>query len=255
MSISLDDLPRVDCHAHIAPDVTDRQVRALGDVFVFAVTRSLAEASTVPTHRYPQLVWGCGVHPRDSQAVAQYEEDRFRTLVTRFVMIGEIGLDAAGPNFQAQAHVLGSILRIVSALPVVCSIHSAGRAREVVDLLAKHRPKGAILHWFVGDDDLVAAAVQLGCCFSVNVAMTDGQLAALPRDRVLPETDFPARRTRSGSKRPGDVAAVEERLSRVWGESPLVTRMQLLQNLRDIAVRSDTLDRLPDGLADALIAV
>jgi TatD DNase family protein len=244
-------LPRLDCHAHIAPDVTDRQVQALGDAFIFAVTRSLAEAAHVHNGRHPQVIWGCGVHPRLTQAISDYDERRFRALVERFAFVGEIGLDAACADLQQQLKVLGSILEVISAMPVMCSLHSAGAADEVVDLLAEYRPRGPILHWFTGNQGLISKAAALGCAFSVNAAMTDQQLLVLPRDRVLPETDFPGTR---GVKRPGDITALEERLGRLWGESPAKTRLQFFQNLRDLALRSGTLERLPEGLADMMIA-
>jgi TatD DNase family protein len=246
-----EELPRLDCHAHIAPDVTDRQVQALGDVYIFAVTRSLTEAARIHTARHPQLIWGCGVHPRLTQAISDYDERRFRELIGRFAFVGEIGLDAACADLQLQVRVLESILEVISAMPVICSLHSAGAANEVVDLLAEHRPRGPILHWFTGNKELISKAAALGCAFSVNGAMTDQQLLVLPRDRVLPETDFPGTR---GVKRPGDVTALEDRLCRLWGASPAKTRMQFFQNLRDLAIRSGTLERLPDGLADMMIA-
>jgi hypothetical protein len=33
-----------------------------------------------------------------------------------------------------------------------------------------------------------------------------------------------------------------------------MTRARFFQNLRDLAIRSGSLDRLPDGLADAVVA-
>lgn len=254
MSTYPNGLPRLDCHAHIAPDVTDRQVRALGDAYIFAVTRSLAEAAHVHIARHPQLIWGCGVHPRVTQAVIDYDERRFRMLVERFVFVGEVGLDAACADLPQQVRVLDSILEVISAMPVICSLHSAGAADEVVDLLARHRPTGPILHWFTGTEELISQAANLGCSFSVNAAMSDHQLLLLPRDRVLPETDFPGAKTKGGVKRPGDVTVLEERLGRLWGESPAETRMHFFQNLRDLAIRSGTLERLPDELADLVIA-
>lgn len=248
------ELPRLDCHAHIAPDVTDRQVLALGDVYIFAVTRTLAEAAHVHTARHPQLIWGCGVHPRLAKAISDYDERRFRALVERFAFVGEIGLDAACAGLQQQIKVLDSILEVISEMPVICSLHSAGATDEVVDLLAKHRPRGPILHWFTGNQELISKAANLGCAFSVNAAMSDQQLLVLPRDRVLPETDFAGAKAKGGVKRPGDVTALEERLGRLWGESSAKIRMQFFQNLRDLAIRSDTLERLPDGLADMMIA-
>jgi len=41
------ELPPLDCHAHIAPDVTASQLDGLGSALIFAVTRSLDEARFV----------------------------------------------------------------------------------------------------------------------------------------------------------------------------------------------------------------
>jgi TatD DNase family protein len=248
------ELPRLDCHAHIAPDVTDGQVQALGEVYIFAVTRTLAEAAQVHTARHPHLIWGCGIHPRLPRAISEYDEGTFRTLVERFMFVGEIGLDAKYGDLQSQVRVFDSILEVISELAVMCSIHSAGAAAEVVRLLAKHRPKGPILHWFTGSPELINDATDIGCAFSVNAAMSDRQLLALPRDRILPETDFPGARGKASVKRPGDVVALEERLGRLWGEPTATVRMRFFKNLRDLALRSDTLDQLPGGLADVIIA-
>jgi TatD DNase family protein len=255
LSSFLKELPRLDCHAHVAPDVTDSQVQALGDAFVFAVTRSLAEAARVHTARYPQLIWGCGVHPRLPQAISAYDERQFGAMINRFPFVGEIGLDGSTGSLVKQVDVLESILRTIAGRPILCSLHSAGAADQLIALLAKHRPRGAVLHWFTGTGDLIDAAVELGCGFSVNVAMNDAQLLALPLDRILPETDFPAARTRRGARRPGDVTLLEGRLARLWGKPVETVRIQFFQNLRDLAVRSGALDRLPDALADALVAV
>ncbi len=56
-------LPRLDCHAHIAPDVTPAQVAALGGAIVFAVTRSPAEAAAAARRRDDTIIWGYGAHP------------------------------------------------------------------------------------------------------------------------------------------------------------------------------------------------
>jgi TatD DNase family protein len=254
LSISHEALPQLDCHAHVAVDVTETQVRALGETFVFAVTRSLAEAERAPLERFPHLVWGCGVHPGDRTALDTYDEGRFRQIVARFSLIGEIGLDARAGDVPTQYEILKSILGVVGDLPVVCSIHSAGCAPEVVALLAEHPVRGPILHWFTGKPANIALATELGCSFSVNTAMTDEQILALPRNHVLPETDFPVANPRNGAKQPGDTLALEERLARLWSEPRAMVRVRLFQNLRELAVRSGTLDRFPDPLADAIVA-
>jgi TatD DNase family protein len=59
---------------------------------------------------------------------------------------------------------------------------------------------------------------------------------------------------RAGGKRPGDTVALEERLAQLWDEPQAMIRVRLFQNLRDLALRSGTLERFPDALADAIVA-
>ncbi|NEC91795.1 hypothetical protein [Streptomyces sp. SID12501] len=48
MSPFPDELPPLDCHAHIAPDVTPAQIDALHGAVVFAVTRDRPALGTPP---------------------------------------------------------------------------------------------------------------------------------------------------------------------------------------------------------------
>jgi TatD DNase family protein len=52
-------------------------------------------------------------------------------------------------------------------------------------------------------------ALEAGAYFSVNEAMNDTLIRAIPTDRVLPETDFPARQIRA--QLPGTLAPLELR--------------------------------------------
>jgi TatD DNase family protein len=85
----------------------------------------------------------------------------------------------------------------------------------VLDCVDSSQAKGVILHWFMGDGAAVDRAVELGCFFSVNAAMSDEALRRLPFDRVLPETDFPSSRARTGASAPGDIGRLEMRTSQL----------------------------------------
>lgn len=245
-----DEFPPLDCHAHIAADVTQEQIGALGGAQIFAVTRSLDDAEEASA-RDVGLVWGCGVHPGAREARASFDRRRFEDLLPQFVLVGEIGLDRRGGDLEGQKSILRGILETTADQPVLLSVHSAGAVTEVLELLAAVPQRGALLHWFLGDDDAAARAVAMGAYFSVNAAMSDAQISRLPRARVLPETDFPARRTKA--RIPGDTSAVEQVLGRVWQDDSTEVRAQLYRNLRDLTMQAGCLDRLPSSLADLLI--
>jgi TatD DNase family protein len=247
-------LPPLDCHAHIAPDVTARQVAGLEGAQVLAMTRSLAEAAAVAGRGDPGLVWGIGVHPGDRIAREAFDAGAFVALLEQFALIGEIGLDRRGGDLSGQHQILDAILAAASGQPVLLSLHSTGAIDGVLEVLDEWPHAGAILHWFLGDARQVDRAVELGCYFSINAAMNDEQLARLPPTRVLPETDFPSSRLRTGAGRPGAVLPIEMRIETLWPRTETSVRRQLYRNLRDLAIASRAIERLPVQLVDLLLS-
>ena len=252
MSNRQDRLPTLDCHAHIAPDVTHSQLATLGHSHVFAVTRSLSEARLVMNRDDRGLTWGIGVHPAVATARAEYNPEVFRQLLPQFALVGEVGLDRRGTRDE-QERILGDVLGACDGKSVMISIHSTGRTREVLDLVKQRPHPGVILHWFLGTSSELTEAVRLGTFFSVNSAMGDALLTAMPRDRVLPETDFPARPVRA--RTPGETTALEKRLATLWRISVQETRHQLWTNLKRLAVVSGAIDVVSESLADTLLTV
>jgi len=247
-----EDLPPLDCHAHVAPDVTPAQVQGLEGAVVLAVTRSLAEAGYAEDHGDPALVWGCGVHPGDADALGEFEPRRFAALAKRFALIGEVGLDGRRKDLKRQRGVFAEILRSCSTEPVLVSIHSANAVAATLEVLEAYPHPGAVLHWFLGDSGQVDRAASLGAYFSVPGAMPDERIGLLPRDRVLPETDYPSGGRRSG-RRPGDTVGLETRLAGVWGVSNAEVRRRLWRNLRRIVSASGAADRFPERVQDFLL--
>ena len=251
MTSGLEGLPALDAHAHIAADVTPPQVKALGYSHTFAVTRSLAEAARVAGARHgAALTWGLGVHPGVGSALADFDERTFAGLVPRFALIGEVGLDKRAGDLPRQREVLTSILRVVADEPVLLSIHSSGAADQLLDLIDTHAHPGIILHWWTDDGPALERALATGAYFSINAAVKPSVLARIPSERVLTETDFPARK--AGGRRPGDVTKAEALLGEHWHMTAQAARTQIWANLRRLAARAGALDRLPTPLADLL---
>lgn len=248
-------LPALDCHAHIAPDVTPRQVAALGGAFVFAMTRSLGEAEAVVGRSDRRLVWGCGTHPADPEALAAFDARRFNRLLSGFAVVGEVGLDGRAGNKSSQLGVFRDILDASAKHQVLVSIHSSGAEREVVEQVLARELPGVILHWFRGSKELVDRAAAAGCYFSASSALSDDQLLAIPLARLLPETDFPTGSRKGGMRRPADTSRLEARLSDLHGLTADEIRMRSYRNLADLADAAGVLGRLPSELVDALLSV
>ena len=246
-------LPALDAHAHLAPDVTPAQAKALGRCHVFAVTRTLEEAAHVRGHPAPMLTWGLGTHPGVPAARDNFERRRFAALLPSFALVGEVGLDRRAGHHEQQLAILTSVLQLCVDQPVLISVHSAGRPTEVLDLLAQRPHPGTILHWWSSDLPSLVQAIDSDAYFSVNAGMNQQMLARIPLDRILTETDFPARATRS--RRPGDTEPIEHALAEAHNMTVTEIRHRIWVNLRRIATRAEVLDRLGDTLADRLLSL
>ncbi|WP_269940102.1 TatD family hydrolase [Arthrobacter sp. HY1533] len=244
-------LPALDTHAHIAPDVTPGQIAALGNAVVFAMTRSLHEANQVKNRPDSSLVWGLGVHPGVAKAREMWDSTQFKDLLHSFALVGEIGLDRRGGAMAEQRSIFKEILTIVRSEPVLVSVHSTGASTEVVRILHETGVQGAILHWFNGDRTDVQGAIEAGAYFSVNAAMSREQIQQFPRERVLCETDFPARKVRS--RKPADLDAVEQLLGQTWDVGPQEVRAATWWNLRTLSEQSGAIERLPESVVDTLL--
>ena len=251
--MSPSDLPPLDCHAHIAPDVTRPQIAGLNGALVFAMTRTPGEARAAARRSDPTLAWGFGAHPGLPDAISRVTETVLREAMQAHAVIGEIGLDrrgAAGPQREALEAVLGAC----QGQPVVLSLHSTGRTRQLLDVLHEHPHPGAVLHWFNGTPDEISEAVALECYFSVNNAMSDDRLAQIPADRMLPETDFPASRKTTLASKPGDTRALEKRLAQRDGVHETSVRRGFYRTLAGLLAVSRARSRMPQGFQAALDA-
>jgi TatD DNase family protein len=218
------------------------------------MTRSVPEALDAVAHGNPQLVWGAGVHPGDRNALATFDPGHFGHLVDRVAVVGEIGLHRWSGDLDRQREVLRAVLASCVGQPVLLSVHSAGAPDETLDLLLERPHAGSVLHWFTGDASAVERAVQAGFFFSISGAVEDDRLMVLPRERLLPETDFPTGGKGAG-RRPGDTSDLERRLGFLWGASTADVRRQFYRNLRDVASASGAVERLPERLQDFLLVV
>jgi len=235
-------------HAHINPRTRPADLEGLGAV-VFAATRSLDEYESARTRRDQVTIWGVGCHPGVALAQQDFDDERFGSLLASTAFASEIGLDGRSKvSLTDQERVYHSILRCLQAAPRIASIHSSGAPRLVVDALERRPIKGAVLHWWRGDDAQTRRAVELGCWFSINAAgmKYPDDISQIPVERILTETDHPTGdRTSSAPRRPGAVGDVEEALAGVYGSSAGQMRQQVWANFVRLVEVSSTAALLP----------
>lgn len=152
-----------------------------------------------------QIYRGLGLHPwwvpSSSQELTSLL-DQFDALLAYADFFGEVGLDfskrwaAAAPQ---QMKALSHVIKRCCNHPLPVSLHCVRAYNEVLSLLSKtscasHAP--VIFHWFSGSSDQLQQAIALGCWFSINPRMLNAKrgrayVQAIPRDRLLLETDAP----------------------------------------------------------------
>jgi TatD DNase family protein len=227
-------LPPIDLHAHIEADIAASNLSELGSL-IFAATRSLDEAEQALGRSDPWTIWGVGCHPGLVGVQKAFDPARFAELISKTAYVSEVGLDGKSRvSLQTQRATFEAILTTLQTTPRISSIHSYAATGMILSCLVAQPIQGAVLHWWLGDEDETRRAVALGCYFSINAAMLKRPdvLRHLPLDRVFAETDHPfGDRSGGRSRRPGNVENVEDAIARLHGLDQEQVRRAIWQNL------------------------
>jgi TatD DNase family protein len=184
-----------------------------------------------------------GLHPQLVETRAG-ELALWKELAPETRYVGEIGLDS-GPQYyrslNLQKEVFGEILdRCAELGDRIITVHSVRSVKAVLDMIEARLPRSRgriVMHWFTGSATELRRALDLGCHFSVNQAMLDGDrrkalVSAIPLERLLTETDGPFTQTSGRPSQPSDVALAVLELARLHGvEAPAMAR-RITANLR-----------------------
>jgi TatD DNase family protein len=248
--------PPLDLHAHIDATIAPSELTALGAV-VFAATRTLDEAAQALERDDITAVWGVGCHPAEARAHRSFDPGRFAELAAESSFASEIGLDgAAKVPIKTQRETFEAILVVLAKTPRITSIHSYRATAEVLECIEAHPIEGAILHWWLGDAEQTARAIELGCWFSINASsVRRGVLESIPLDRLLPETDHPFGDSSNGkSALPGNVASVERAISAHHNLDLTTVRNLMWSNLADLIGAARCASLLPRPIRLQLMA-
>jgi TatD DNase family protein len=156
-----------------------------------------------------------------------------------------VGLDysAQGKESAAQQRErFEAILDLQGIRKKVLSVHSRRAEAETVALLLE-ADVTAILHWYSGPLVALERALNGGLYFSVNGAMLksrNGQriIAALPRERVVTETDAPYTKTGDRPSEPRDIPQVVAALAEGWGLTPQEARDSIFATMSELYQRA-----------------
>ena len=234
------------CHLDLYPDPS-AAIRACSDsgAYVLSVTTTPKawRGTKALAKSCPRVQTGLGLHPQIAHERIR-ELALFEGLLPEARYVGEIGLDGtpeSKPHWREQSAAFEFILRASTrAGGRIMSIHSRRAVDDVLNALSANPDAGVpVLHWFSGTKKQLLRATEIGCWYSVGPAMLQGKrgtelAAALPRDRVLTETDGPFAAVRGVSLQPADVAIAIQSLANIWNTTYNDAENQIVLNLKSL---------------------
>jgi TatD DNase family protein len=220
------------CHLDLYPGAREvYREAARRNEFTWLVTTS--PKAFVATSRalepLPSVLITPGLHPEIAHERA-VELDLLLEQIEGVKAVGEVGLDGS-PRFKAhyeiQRRIFGAVIARCAELGGrTVNIHSRRAVREILAEFQRHPNFGtAVMHWFSGSLTELNAAAAHGCWFSIGPAMFDSAngralAAAMPRDRVVPESDGPFAKVAGKPVMPWSALRTAECLAPLWGISP-----------------------------------
>lgn len=235
------------CHLDLYPD-PEGEVREAEKARIYVLSVTTTPTAWVRTARlakgHPRIRTALGLHPQLAHD-RHHELGLLEELLPRTRYVGEIGLDGS-PSFRGHAdiqrEVFGAVINASARMGGrILTVHSRRAVDDVLDVLARCPKAGvAILHWFSGTPAQLRRAVEMGCWFSVGPAMLRGDkgrqlAAAMPRSRLLTETDGPFATQGSRPLKPSDSWIAVDQLAKLWGMTKKEAGNQLLNNLRSLS--------------------
>ncbi|MER9548344.1 Qat anti-phage system TatD family nuclease QatD [Mesorhizobium sp. M0322] len=249
----------IDVHCHL--DLYRSPGRVIAEIdrrgtFVIAVTTTpkAFPGNVRLTEGQKRIRVAVGLHP-ELVATRFDEVDDVQKHMPQTKYVGEIGIDGSpehAPSLVLQSEVFTTILKNAETLGgKVLSIHSRGAATPVLNAIEKQVSKSLpILHWFSGTRKELERANELGCWFSIGPAMLRSRkgrdlAAAIPRRRILTETDGPFASIDETPLMPWDAERVLPILAELWNLPADETKRGIEANFR--AMVSATDHRLDEG--------
>jgi TatD DNase family protein len=222
--------------ARIAAETEARGIRTIAVTTTPSVFKRSAELTRDATYLRTAL----GFHP-ELAASRSRELPLFKELAPTARYIGEVGLDftKADANEQRiQEAVFRGVLDACASGGKLLTIHSRNAVEQTIEAVGRGFRSLVILHWYTGSLRLIDVAAERGFYFSVNAAMTRSErgrrvIAALPRHRVLLESDGPFVKIGDRPATPSDGEIVVRTLAVTWGMSDEDAAAAVDRNFRE----------------------
>lgn len=232
----------IDTHCHVdqfeSPEAV-AMATELQAIFTIAVTNLPSHYQAARKHLagFRYVTPSLGMHPLAAREHSS-EIDLFRKLIGGARFVGEVGLDFSTygrSTADQQFATFEEVIRHAVTPFRIVTIHSRGAEKEVLQCLQRHDAGPVIFHWYSGSHQVLEDIFSAGHYISINPAMIITQkwqkwITALPRDRVLTETDGPFVKTEGKPAQPADARRVIDWLANPWRCAPAEAEYIVKQN-------------------------
>ena len=213
-------MPLFDTHAHFwdsrfAAEYGAAETEALIDDLLSGEVPYIVNVATDPASaqlaiaqavRHSGMLTALGIHPNDGQNIADPDEalSEIEALLcdpaSRAVALGEIGLDYhyEDTNREKQQAIFRAQMRLAERLSLPVVIHDRDAHGDCVAIVREFPNVRGIFHSFSGSAEMARELCSLGYYISFsgtvsfkNAERVRGAAAAVPKDRLLIETDCP----------------------------------------------------------------
>lgn len=236
------------CHLDLYSDASDVVAQCVARrLYVLSVTTvpSAFEGTVALAPSDSRIRTALGMHP-ELAASRAHELSLFEKLLPSTRYVGEVGLDGSRDHretLDVQRCVFSDVLHLCArAGGKVLSVHSRGATGIILDAIETQPTAGfVVLHWYLGNAKQVARATEMGCWFSVgpSMLMSDrgrAAVAAMPRDRIVTESDGPFGSIDGRRILPWDAWSILPVLAELWNASENDVSEQMKMNFRRLAV-------------------
>ncbi|WP_321477345.1 Qat anti-phage system TatD family nuclease QatD [uncultured Paludibaculum sp.] len=234
------------CHVDLYPDpIVVAREAAQQNIWVLAVTTTPKawHGTRTRLQTFENIEVALGFHP-ELVHLRRTEISLFESLLPKSRYVGEVGLDGSPQyqeHYELQLMTFGRILTACKRVGGrVLTIHSRRAATRVIEALEASPGYGvSILHWFTGTRAALDFATCLDCWYSVGPPQLQNssgiqRVAAMPRNRVLLETDGPFAKHQDHALKPTDVITGLDLLAKVWNAPAADVKAQIEANQAEI---------------------
>lgn len=234
----------IDTHCHLDDPVFADDLDRVLDESRAAGVRSWIQVGFEPARwassialaqRTPGMALILGVHPSSAEQWSPAVAEELHRLIAahepRVVGIGEIGIDLFwddNPALEVQIAAFVAQLDLARELGLPAVIHMRNAEAEVLDVLRDREPQPLLFHSFDGGPALTRFILDRGAYIGVGGLATKAksealreQLARIPLDRIVLETDSPyliPARMRGRRNTPASVRRISEFLGTLRAE-------------------------------------